>query len=113
MTLIEVNNKKRSFLEHVAQELQLDNVIIYPFDWRTFLRTTEHKIDYFFARASLQPEELVRVFKPSCAYKDATLVYWASKQWTAEKIELPFLENEIVYRLDTVERKFVFFKQRK
>ena len=113
MVLIEVNNKKRSFLAHVAQELQLDNVILYECDWRTFLRTTQYKTDYFFARASLQPEELVRVFKPSCAYKDATLVYWASKQWTPEKVELNFLEKEIVYTLDSVERKFVFFKQRK
>jgi len=108
--LIEVNAKKRSFLAHVIKELELDNVILYPFDWRTFLRTTEHTIDYFFARASLQPEELVRVFKPSCVSKEATLVYWASKQWTPEKIEAPFVEKEIVYTLDTVQRKFVFFK---
>lgn len=112
VTLIEVNNKKRSFLAHVAQELELDNVIIYPFDWRTFLRTTHHNIDYFFARASLQPEELVRIFKPASPYKNATLVYWASKQWTPEKVESTFIEKEIAYTLDTVERKFVFFKQK-
>jgi len=109
MILIEVNNKKRSFLAHVAQELGLENITIYPFDWRTFLRTADYKIDYFFARASLQPEELVRVFKPSSAYKDATLVYWASKQWKPGTIEGPFVEKEIVYKLDSVERKFVFF----
>jgi len=111
MILIEVNNKKRSFLEHVTQELGLGDIIIYPFDWRTFLRTNEYNIDYFFARASLQPEELVRVFKPSCAYKEAILVYWASKQWTPNKAEAPFVEKEIVYKLDTIERKFVLFKK--
>lgn len=111
MILIEVNNKKRSFLEHVAQELGLDNIIIYPHDWRTFLRTATHSIDFFFARASLQPEELVRVFKPSCAYKNATLVYWASKQWVPGDIESNFVEKEIVYTLETVQRKFVFFKK--
>lgn len=110
MILIEVNNKKRSFLEHVAQELGLCDIVIYPLDWRSFLRTNEYKIDYFFARASLQPEELVRVFKPSCAYKNATLVYWASLKWTPQKLEAPFVEKEIVYKLDTIERKFVFFK---
>jgi 16S rRNA (guanine(527)-N(7))-methyltransferase RsmG len=111
--LIEVNNKKRLFLAHIAQELELDNITIYPLDWRTFLRTKEYSIDYFFARASLQPEELVRIFKPSSAYKDATLVYWASKQWAAEKIETPFIEKEVFYTLDTMQRKFVFFKQEK
>lgn len=110
MVLIEVNGKKRSFLEHVAGQLGLHNITIYPLDWRTFLRTSEHNIDYFFARASLQPEELVRVFKPSCAYKDATLVYWASRHWAPNKLEAAFVEKEIVYKLDDIERKFVFFK---
>jgi 16S rRNA (guanine(527)-N(7))-methyltransferase RsmG len=110
VTLIEVNNKKRSFLAHVAQELELDDVILYEFDWRTFLRTNDYPIDCFFARASLQPEELVRLFKPSSAYKEATLVYWASNQWAPEKMEALFVEKEIVYTLDSVHRKFVFFK---
>lgn len=110
MILIEVNSKKRSFLAHVAQELSLDNITLYPDDWRTFLRTNEYMADCFFARASLQPEELCRLFKPSCAYRQATLIYWASKQWTPQKPEAPFVEKEIVYKLDTVERKLVFFK---
>lgn len=110
--LIEVNNKKRSFLAHVTQELALDKIIIYPYDWRTFLRTTDYKIDYFFARASLQPAELIRVFKPSCTYHNATIIYWASHQWQPEKSEAPFVEKEIVYKLDTIQRKFVVFKQK-
>jgi 16S rRNA (guanine(527)-N(7))-methyltransferase RsmG len=108
--LIEVNNKKRSFLEHVIKELALDNVILYPFDWRMFLRTTHYTIDYFFARASLQPEELVRIFKPASPYQAATLVYWASKQWVPQKVEAPFIEKEVAYTIDTIQRKFVFFK---
>ncbi len=111
--LIEVNNKKRTFLAHIAQELELNDISIYPFDWRTFLRTADYKIDYFFARASLQPEELVRIFKPSSPHQDATLVYWASNQWIAEKIVTPFVEKEVPYTIDTVQRKFVFFKQKK
>lgn len=110
MILIEVNNKKRSFLEHVAQELGLDNIVLYPHDWRTFLRTADHTIDYFFARASLQPEELVRVFKPSCAYKNATLIYWASQQWVPGKVEANFVEKEIGYTLENVQRKYVLFR---
>lgn len=109
--LIEVNNKKRTFLAHIAQELELDNITIYPYDWRTFVRSTQHSINYFFARASLQPEELVRIFKPSSSYKDATLVYWASKQWIAKKIEAPFIEKEALYTINAIQKKFVFFKQ--
>jgi 16S rRNA (guanine527-N7)-methyltransferase len=110
--LIEVNNKKRSFLAHITQELELDNIIIYSDDWRTFLRTNDHAIDYFFARASLQPEELVRLFKPASAYKNATLIYWASQQWKPKKIEAPFINKEILYTLDTIQRKFIFFQQK-
>lgn len=114
--LIEVNNKKRSFLNHIIKELALEDVTIYPYDWRTFLRTIhyndihETKIDYFFARASLQPTELMRAFKPSCIYHNTPIIYWASQQWQPEKNEAPFVEKEIVYTLDTVQRKFVFFK---
>ncbi|HLJ31987.1 MAG TPA: 16S rRNA (guanine(527)-N(7))-methyltransferase RsmG [Candidatus Babeliales bacterium] len=111
--LIEVNNKKRSFLAHVIQELSLQNVALYEYDWRTFLRSTQYPIDYFFARASLQPEELVRIFKSSSPYQQATLVYWASKQWLAKKAEAPFIFKEIAYTLDTIQRKFIFFKQKK
>ena len=111
--LIEVNNKKRSFLAQVIQELSLQKVTLYEYDWRTFLRSTHYPIDYFFARASLQPEELVRIFKSSSPYHNATLVYWASKQWIPKKLEAPFIFKEIAYTLDTVERKFIFFKQKK
>lgn len=112
-TLIEVNNKKRSFLAHIIKELDLDNVTIYPFDWRTFLRTEHQTIDYFFARASLQPEELIRLFKPSSPHKNATLVYWASQQWVADKKETPFITQETSYTIDDIQRKFVFFQNKK
>ena len=112
MILIEVNGKKRDFLHLVAQELGLTNVITYGNDWRTFLRTNNYRIDYFFARASLQPEELLRLFKPSSAYKNATLVYWASQHWVPEKLHTQFVEKEVVYTLNAVQRKYLFFKQK-
>ena len=108
--LIEVNSKKRTFLAEVSKELELDNIVFYPLDWRTFLRTTHYTIDYFVARASLQPEELVRIFKPTSPYQRATLIYWAAQQWIAEKSTVPFIEKEISYTIDTVNRKFIFFK---
>ena len=112
IVLIEVNNKKIAFLNHIAETLELDNITIYPYDWRNFLRSTDYPIDYFFARASLQPEELIRIFKPSSSYTNATLVYWASKQWTPKKIEAPFIEKEALYSINAIQRKFVFFKQK-
>jgi len=114
MILIEVNNKKRTFLEYVLKELNIDNVVIYPHDWRTFLRSTSYSIDCFFARASLQPEELVHIFKPRSAYQNAKLVYWASAGWTAGKQEAQFVEKEVEYEIaDGIKRKYVFFENKK
>lgn len=111
VVLIEVNSKKRTFLEYIRKEFGLDNVVVVGDDWRTFLRKTSYKIDYFFARASLQPEELVRIFKPNSLYNNALLVYWASKQWASGKQEARFVKKEVAYTLDDVQRKYVFFAQ--
>jgi len=74
--LIEVNNKKIQFLKTVIEKLGLENVEIYPYDWRMFLRTVQDDVDVFVARASLSIDELLRVFKPASPYKDARLIYW-------------------------------------
>lgn len=110
--LIEVNAKKRSFLEHVIQTFNLQNVMLYEQEWRTFLRSTDYAVDYFFARASLQPEELVRVFKPSSAYQKAQLVYWAGSNWVPSAQEKPFIKKEITYQIaQNIKRKYIFFEQ--
>ena len=77
MTLIEVTEKKIRFLENVVAQLGLSSVEIVNLDWRTFLRKTSSPIDLFVSRASLHSDELLKMFKPSCVYKQATLVYWA------------------------------------
>lgn len=109
--LIEVNNKKRQFLHHLVEEFGLMQVTIIADDWRTFLRNSSEPVDYFFARASLQPEELVRIFKPSSPYNTATCVYWASEQWVPQKREVPFVKKEVHYTIDGVQRKYVFFQK--
>ena len=109
LVLIEVNNKKIMFLQEVIQALQLQDVDVYPLDWRTFLRKTSYEIDLFLARASLQPEELLRMFKPGSPYKHATLIYWAAKQWEAEQKLVPFVEREEPYTVGDKKRKLVFF----
>jgi len=108
--LLEVNHKKVSFLMTVIEQLGLKNVHITDQDWRTFLRKTQYPIDLFCARASLAPEELTRMFKPSCPYNGALLIYWASTLWQAGAKVVPFLEKEVPYTVGNKKRKFVFFR---
>jgi len=111
--LIEVSHKKITFLDTVINALALENVEIYTYDWRTFLRKTEYDVDYICARASLHPDELIRMFKPASPYRDATLVYWASVQWEPEKKEASFMAEEFTYTVGNKRRKLVFFKNSK
>lgn len=107
--LIEVNNKKVAFLEHVIKELGLTGIEVCPLDWRTFLRKTEYVIDLFCARASLHPDELVRMFKPSSPYKDSLLAYWAAADWKPEKKEEPFFYAYRDYQIKRKKRKIAIF----
>jgi len=110
LVLVEVNTKKIRFLRRVLQELGLKNYEVYPYDWRTFLRKTEYPIDFFCARASLQPEELLRMFKPSCPYKQAELVYWASDLWQPNKTVHQFMYKEEPYTIKRKKRRLVFMR---
>lgn len=108
--LIEVNNKKIGFLTEVAEELGLSSIEFIDLDWRTFLRKTDFDIDLFTARASLPVSELLRVFKPSSPYKNASLIYWAAQSWRSTANEESFVEKEIPYAIQSKRRKYVFFK---
>lgn len=110
LTLIEVNNKKQEFLKEVISKLNLDNCLVSSYDWRTFLRQTNYAIDLFCARASLQPEELVRVFKASSPYKNSNLVYWASKTWLASDEVKQYILKEISYSIEDKTRKLVLLQ---
>jgi len=107
--LIEVVQKKVHFLKKAADQLFLENVEVVDLDWRTFLRNTNYDIDLFCARASLQPEELVRLFKPVSPYKNSKLVYWASSKWKPSDKVAQFIECEKDYVIDKKQRKFIFF----
>jgi len=107
--LIEVKHKRRVFLEEVIHKLKLENIEIYPNDWRTFLRKTEEDVDIICARASLQPAELMRMFKPASPYKNATLVYWAAKDWEPDTKEQPFYTKTFDYNVGRRKRKLIFF----
>ncbi|HBY06035.1 TPA: 16S rRNA (guanine(527)-N(7))-methyltransferase RsmG [Candidatus Dependentiae bacterium] len=112
VVLIEVTEKKRQFLRVVCEALGLENVEIEALDWRTFLRKTSYHIDLFCARASLQPEELIFMLKPSSPYRDATLVYWAANDWQSLPKEAPLILKEELYRVGARWRKYVFFKNK-
>lgn len=109
IVLIEVIQKKASFLQHVCEELGLDKVTVVTDDWRTFLRNSNHNVQLVCARASLAPKELLRMFKPSSPYKNAELVYWASDQWELGVSEKKFYQDEFPYQVGTKKRKYIFF----
>ncbi|MBI2774719.1 16S rRNA (guanine(527)-N(7))-methyltransferase RsmG [Candidatus Dependentiae bacterium] len=109
--LIEVNQKKVQFLTMIAQTLGLSNVQTSDLDWRTFLRKTNYPIDLFVSRASLAPEELIRLFKGDSPYQKARMVYWASMHWHASSKEAPLIEEEHSYKIDHKSRRLIFFKK--
>lgn len=109
--LIEVNHKKLTFLQTVLEELALPQVEFCDVDWRTFLRKTNFDVQLVVSRASLHTDELMRMFKPGSPYKDATLVYWASKEWQISRQDELFFDHEIHYTIKNKKRRYVFFVQ--
>jgi 16S rRNA (guanine527-N7)-methyltransferase len=106
--LIEVNKKKLQFMQTVCEAIGV-TATYYDLDWRTFLRKTDYEIDLFTARASLQPEELIRLFKPSSPYRNARLAYWASEVWQPSAEVAPFVVSQHPYRVGSKKRQLVFF----
>lgn len=111
VVLVEVNEKKCLFLKEVIKTLNLSRVEICSYDWRTFLRNTRYPIDVVCARASLQPSELVRMFKLSTPYHEATLFYWASCHWKVDKQIAPFVELVWPYQIGQKQRALVRMKR--
>jgi 16S rRNA (guanine(527)-N(7))-methyltransferase RsmG len=107
--LLEVVDKKVAFLNHVITHFGLEGIEVCSLDWRTFLRTIEAPIDYFVARASLRPDELVRVYKPGSDYANAQVVYWAAESWVAGNVESPYLSRVYDYTVGSKARRLVFF----
>ena len=109
--LIEVNNKKVGFLQEVLETLDMQGVEFVTDDWRTFLRHTLLPIDLFLARASLQPEELLRIFKGQSFYKKAHMIYWASQHWQPSSIEKKYIQKDEPYVVGDKKRRYVLFAQ--
>lgn len=110
VVLVEVVAKKAAFLRTVIAELGLDGIDVCTLDWRTVVHTAPYKnIDLCVARASLRPDELVRVLSKESVYKRATVVYWASMNWEMGEVEAPFFVREESYMIGDVHRKLIFF----
>ena len=110
--LIEVNHKKIVFLQEVINALQLKDVEICSYDWRTFLRKTTYSIDLFLVRASLKPDELIRMFQAGCRYRDARLVYWASAHWQSDDKTLLYIDRDEPYTIAGKKRRLIFFSNK-
>lgn len=110
VVLLEVNQKKISFLEYVIAQLGLPDVEVCSMDWRTFLRNSSYSIDLFCARASLHTDELLRLFKLGCRYHNARLVYFASKHWEPQDFEKPYIEKIETYNIENRPRVYAFFR---
>jgi 16S rRNA (guanine527-N7)-methyltransferase len=112
VVLLEVNHKKEAFLHEVIEHLGLTDIEVCTVDWRNFLRKPPYeRIDYFIARASLQPDELLRVFKPSCPFNGARLVYWAARDWMPRAQQVRSLVRQEVYTVGNKKRKLVEFQK--
>jgi 16S rRNA (guanine(527)-N(7))-methyltransferase RsmG len=110
LVIIEVNHKKLQFLQAVVDALDLKHVHLYDLDWRTFLRQVNLPIELFLARASLQPSELLRIFKTNSPYRHARLVYWASQHWQADQKLISYVYRDEPYQVGEKKRRYIFFK---
>ncbi len=110
--LLEVNLKKVTFLNEAIKELGLEGIKAMPIDWRTFLRSTDYELDLVLVRASLKPDELIRMFKPNSFYNEAKLVYWGAKDWEPGPKELPFFVKKEAYTVGSKSRAFFLFGQK-
>jgi len=109
LVLIEVNSKKRDFLEYVTKRLALENVIISGLDWRTFNRKTNYDIDCFVTKAAFADDEIIRMFRNNCNYRDKRMVYWTTAAWSASKNALPYVKESHPYSLGGKQLQLVVF----
>lgn len=106
VTLVEVVQKKVNFLREVSAQLGLTNVTVVNMDWRTFTKKTAYSASYCCARASLQMDELVRMFGGASHYATAQLVYWASAHYDVAQLD-GYDYTERRYMVGNKERRLI------
>lgn len=109
VTLLEVKGKKIEFLNYVIQKLGLTDIDVCCLDWRTFNRTQKQPVDLFVTKAAFGDEEIVRMFRNNCNYTEKCLVYWASNLWQPQEKNLPYIAEQLPYKVGKCSGQFVFF----
>lgn len=110
ITLLEVTQKRVTFLREVIKTLGLTNVTIDTRDWRTYIHHLHDSLDYVCARASLQVPELMRIFQEGPRFAHTQVVYWASQQWEIPAEYAPSLVRDYVYSVGEKKRRLIFLR---
>jgi 16S rRNA (guanine(527)-N(7))-methyltransferase RsmG len=109
--LIELRQKRVTFLKQVLSLLGLENVTIISLDWRTFNRTTSFEIDLFLSKAAFGELEICRMFRGNCNYQNKALIYWASGSWNCNQSVAAFLGRTFAYKNGSKNLQLVEFKK--
>ena len=110
MQLLEIREKRIEFLNFVKNNLSLDNITVDHRDWLTFIRAKRPQVDYYIARASLQPEDLIKVLNID---PQATVIYWASAQWEPSSKISGLIVRDELYLVGDRQRRLIFFQKNK
>lgn len=112
--LIEILNKRISFLEYVCDKLKITNCTIINMDFKSIVRKGPFQADLFLARASLSCADLLFLYSGNSKYKKSDLIYWATgEQNPSELIHGSKYENQAVsttYPYQVGSKKRAYFK---
>ncbi len=108
MRLLEIRVKRLDFLKAIQEKLDLTKLLIDNRDWLTFIRAKKDPVDYYIARASLQPEELVKVLNVE---PKATVIYWACESWQPTLKLKDLIIKDESYEVGDKKRRLIFFSK--
>jgi 16S rRNA (guanine527-N7)-methyltransferase len=93
--LIEVINKKITFLNKAMKLLQLSNCVVSSYDFLTFIRQKKIMIDSFVARASLGLKEIIKIYQFDF-YNNTNIIYWGSSKWQEDPKHNSIIKNKFI-----------------
>ena len=108
MRLLEIRVKRLDFLKAIQEKLDLTKLLIDNRDWLTFIRAKKDPVDYYIARASLQPEELVKVLNVE---PKAIVIYWACENWQPTLKLKDLIIKDESYEVGDKKRRLIFFSK--
>jgi 16S rRNA (guanine527-N7)-methyltransferase len=114
--LIEVLNKRISFLNKCIKKLDIKNCTVVNKDFKTCVRKKSFESDLFLARASLKINELMFLFSGASKYQDSKLLYWGSENWKKnlyKKRKMLIPNESFNYTIETKRRVIILFNKSK